>query len=48
MKMVLAGLVRKYELLEVGTGAGAPLQERLAFKMCRLGLRMKIAMRYRG
>jgi cytochrome P450 len=45
MKMVLAMLARNYELIEVSTDDGAPPQERFAFTMFPVGLRMKIAMR---
>jgi len=46
MKMVLATLARNYELIEVGTEDGAPPQERFAFTMFPLGLRMKIGTRH--
>jgi cytochrome P450 len=45
VKMVLATLARNYELLEVGTEDGAPPQERFAFTMFPVGLRMRIALR---
>lgn len=42
MKMVLATLARNFELVGVGTDDGAPPQERLAFTMFPVGLRMKL------
>jgi cytochrome P450 len=45
MKMVLATLLRNFELLDVGTGDGAPPRERLAFTMFPMGLKIRLAPR---
>ncbi len=49
MKMVLAMLARNFELVEVGAGAAADAapQERIAFTMFPVGLRMRLAERTR-
>lgn len=47
MKMVLATLARRYELVDVRTDDGSPPQERLAFTMFPLGLQLRIAPRRR-
>jgi len=45
MKMVLATIARNYELLSVGTADGAPPQERTAFTMFPVGLKIRVAAR---
>lgn len=45
MKMVLAMIARTYELLSVSTADGTPPQERTAFTMFPVGLRIRVAMR---
>lgn len=45
MKMVLATLARNFELVEVKTDDGSSPQERLAFTMFPMGLKMRLAMR---
>jgi len=42
MKMVVAMLVKNFELIEVGNDEGTAPQERLAFTMFPVGLRMKL------
>ncbi len=45
MKMVLAMLARRFELLDVGTDNGAAPAERVAFTVHPVGLRMRVAER---
>ena len=45
MKMVLATIARNYELLSVATADGAPPQERTAFTMFPVGLKIRVAAR---
>jgi cytochrome P450 len=45
MKMVLATLLRHFELLWVGTEDGSQPQERLAFTMFAMGLKIRVATR---
>lgn len=45
MKMVLATLARNFELVDVSTEDGSPPQERLAFTMFPVGLKMRVAAR---
>jgi cytochrome P450 len=47
MKMVLATLARNFDLLEVATRGGEPPEERIAFTMFPVGLRMRLAERRR-
>jgi cytochrome P450 len=48
MKMVLSMLFKSFELIEVGNDEGSAPQERLAFTMFPVGLRMKIRERRAG
>ena len=48
MTMVLAMLARRFELLEVGPAGGGVPEERLAFTMFPVGLRMRLAERRGG
>ncbi len=48
MTMVLAMLARRFELLEVGPAGGGAPEERLAFTMFPVGLRMRLAERRDG
>jgi cytochrome P450 len=45
MKMVLATIARNFELIDVSTGDGAPPQERLAFTMFPVDLKLKVRRR---
>jgi cytochrome P450 len=45
MKMVLATLIRNFELVDVSTEDGAPPRERLAFTMFPMGLKIRLAPR---
>ncbi len=47
MKMVLATLLRNFELISVATADGSPPQERLAFTMFAMGLQIRVAARTR-
>ena len=47
MKMVLATLMRNFELIAVSTEDGSPPRERLAFTMFAMGLQIRVAARKR-
>ncbi|MEO8155821.1 MAG: cytochrome P450 [Rhizobacter sp.] len=45
MKMVLATIARNFEIVNVSTGDGSPPEERLAFTMFPVGLKIRVAAR---